>query len=126
MNRSRAIFLHAFLAVAISAPLLLTPTAFGAQRGNRADASPPGPVRRMSDGTPDISGLYRSNAGGANYGLEQKGRDFLTPASRGVVIEPPDGILPYREWARAERIERELPHRGYERTRTFLSARQRR
>jgi len=114
MTRSRALCLHAALAVAISAPLFVTPTAFGAQRGNRADAPPPGPVRRMPDGTPDISGLYRSNAGGAKYGLEQKGRDFLTPASRGVVIDPPDGILPYQEWARAERIERELPHRGYD------------
>ena len=114
MNRSRSFFLHAILAAAISAPLLMTPTAFGAQRGNQANAPPAGPVRRMPDGTPDISGLYRSNAGGANYGLEQKGRDFLTPASRGVVINPPDGILPYQEWARAERIDRELPHRGYD------------
>ena len=114
MTRSRAFFLHAILAVAISAPLLMTPPAFGAQRGGRGAAPPAGPVRRMPDGTPDISGLYRSNAGGANYGLEQKGRDFLTPASRGVVVDPPDGILPYQAWARAERIERELPHRGYD------------
>ena len=68
----------------------------------------------MPDGTPDISGLYQADGGGANYGLEQKERDFLTPASRGVVIDPPDGILPYRDWARAERIDRYLPHRGYD------------
>jgi hypothetical protein len=114
MNRSRTFFLQVILPLAISAPLILGPSAFGAQRGNQADAPPSGPVRRMPDGTPDISGLYRSNAGGANYGLEQKGRDFLTPASRGVVVDPPDGILPYQEWARAERIDRELPHRGYD------------
>jgi hypothetical protein len=31
-----------------------------------------------------------------------------------VLIDPPDGIMPYQDWARAERIERELPHRGYD------------
>jgi hypothetical protein len=71
-------------------------------------------IRRGSDGKPDLSGLYQSNAGGANYGLERHDRDFLTPATRGVVIDPQDGSLPYRPWAREERINRELPHRGYD------------
>jgi hypothetical protein len=71
-------------------------------------------LRRTADGKPDLSGLYQSNAGGANYGLERHGRDFLTPATRGVVIDPADGSLPYQPWARAERINRELPHRGYD------------
>jgi hypothetical protein len=71
-------------------------------------------IRRLADGTPDISGYYMADAGGSNYGLEFKPRDFLTPASRGVVIDPPDGMLPYQTWARAERIDRELPHRGYD------------
>jgi hypothetical protein len=31
-----------------------------------------------------------------------------------VVVDPADGKLPYQPWARAERIDRELPHRGYE------------
>ena len=30
------------------------------------------------------------------------------------MIDPPDGKLPYQPWARAERIDRELPHRGYD------------
>ena len=71
-------------------------------------------IRRMPDGKPDLSGYYESDAGGANYGLEQHERDFLTPAGRGVVIDPPDGKLPYQAWAKAERIDRELPHRGYD------------
>jgi hypothetical protein len=115
MKRSSTFFLKAILAVAIAAPLMLTsPTPLLAQRGNQPEGPPPGPIRRLADGTPDISGLYRSNAGGANYGLEEKGRDFLTPASRGVVVDPPDGVLPYLDWARAERIDRYLPHRGYD------------
>ena len=74
----------------------------------------PAGLPRLADGTPDIGGYYAADAGGANYGLEAKERDFLTPASRGVVVDPPDGRLPYQAWARAERIERELPHRGYD------------
>lgn len=69
---------------------------------------------RNADGHPDISGYYNADAGGSNYGLESKERNFLIPASRGVVIDPPDGRLPYQDWARAERMDRELPHRGYD------------
>jgi hypothetical protein len=73
-----------------------------------------GPVRRMQDGRPDLSGYFQSDAGGANWGLERHERDFLTPAGRGVIIDPTDGLLPYQPWAKAERIDRELPHRGYD------------
>ncbi len=38
----------------------------------------------------------------------------LTPSTRGVIIDPPDRTLPYQPWARAERINRELPYRGYD------------
>jgi hypothetical protein len=85
----------------------------GGGRG-QAPAAKAGPIRRMPDGKPDLTGIYSANAGGANYGLEQHPQDFLTPSTRGVVVDPPDGKLPYQPWARAERIERELPHRGYE------------
>src|SRR2546425_9575798 len=80
----------------------------------QAPAKKPGPIRRTADGKPDLTGFYQSEAGGANYGLERHDRDFLTPGTRGVVIDPPDGKLPTQPWARAERIDRELPHRGYD------------
>jgi hypothetical protein len=68
----------------------------------------------MPDGKPDLSGFYSANAGGANYGLEQNPRDGLTPQTSGIVVDPPDKKLPYQAWARAERIDRELPERGYD------------
>jgi hypothetical protein len=71
-------------------------------------------LRRAADGKPDLTGYYQSNAGGANYGLEKHGRDEFTPATRGVVVDPADGTLPYQPWARAERINREEPYRGYD------------
>src|SRR5690606_31574854 len=51
-------------------------------------------IRRLADGTPDIGGYYMADAGGANYGLERSSGGFLLPSARGVVIDPPDGILP--------------------------------
>src|ERR1700682_4988995 len=78
-----------------------------------APSKTPGPIARMPDGKPDLTGFYQSDAGGANYGLERHDRDFLTPGTKGVVIDPPDGKLPTRPWVRAERIERGLPLRGY-------------
>ena len=71
-------------------------------------------IPRLPDGTPDIMGYYYADAGGANYGLETFAGRFLLPDSRGVVVDPPDGMLPYQAWARAERIDRERPHRGYD------------
>ncbi|HTR01008.1 MAG TPA: hypothetical protein VMH83_13500, partial [Candidatus Acidoferrum sp.] len=71
-------------------------------------------IRRRADGKPDLSGYFSSDPGGANYGLESGRGGFLTPGTRGVVIDPADGHLPYQDWARAERVNREQPYRGYD------------
>jgi hypothetical protein len=114
LTHTRAIVRTA-LAATLCVPLLtLEVTAQEGGGGQAASKAPPGPIRRAPDGKPDLSGFYGSDAGGANYGLERHDRDFLTPGTRGVIVDPPDGKLPTRPWARAERIERELPHRGYD------------
>jgi hypothetical protein len=64
-----------------------------------------GTLKRTADGKPDLTGFYDQPGNAANYGLER---------ARGVVIDPADGMLPYQPWARAERIDRELPQRGYD------------
>jgi hypothetical protein len=48
--------------------------------------------------------------------LEQRARSNtdLTPPGRGVIIDPPDGILPMQPWAVQERVSRNLPERGYD------------
>ena len=97
------------------APIPDDNTPFDADAGSPLpQLSVPAEVSRMADGTPDISGYYMADAGGANYGLEARERDFLMPASRGQVVDPPDGSLPYQAWAREESIDRALPHRGYD------------
>src|SRR5262249_12434236 len=116
MKKRNGILLHIILAAFLISLSAVPGAAQGGRGGGRgqAPAAKAGPIRRMPDGKPDLSGYYSANAGGANYGLERHDRDFLTPATRGVVVDPPDGKLPYQPWARAERIERELPHRGYD------------
>ena len=74
----------------------------------------PEDIPRLEDGTPDISGYWVADGGGANYGLEEHPGDVLLPPSRGQVIDPTDRMLPYQAWARAETIDRALPHRGYD------------
>jgi len=116
MNKRNSILFHLSLLVLWLAAATAPVAAQGRGQGGRgqAPAPKPGPIRRLPDGKPDLTGYYSANAGGANYGLERHDRDFLTPATRGVVVDPADGKLPYQPWARAERIERELPHRGYD------------
>lgn len=69
---------------------------------------------RRDDGTPDISGYFVSDAGGANYGLEIRENIAMFPPSRGVVVDPADGVLPYQSWARTEQRERREAWRGYD------------
>ena len=78
-----------------------------------ASPVPPGPVARTPDGRPDLNGFFQSDHGGANWGLEPH-KETFTGGGRGVIIDPPDGKLPYRPWARAEKASRARPERGYD------------
>jgi hypothetical protein len=76
---------------------------------------PVAPARRGAAPAPDISGFFQANHGGANWGLEPHPEPVgLTPPGRGVIIDPPDKMLPYQEWARKERLSRDTPERGYD------------
>jgi len=70
-------------------------------------------IARLDDGTPDITGLYTQGAI-ANYGLEARENLPMFPPANGVVIDPPSGVLPYQDWARAEMLQRREPWRGYD------------
>jgi hypothetical protein len=99
-----------------TALLVATVPSIGIGQGPGAQRPPAdaGPIRRMPDGRPDLSGYYMADAGGANYGLERHETDFLTPGGRGVIVDPPDGKLPLQEWAIAETKARNTPERGYD------------
>ena len=119
MSKGRAALVSFVLSMGILVSLAPSPIAAqgrgGGQRGGgRGAAAAPTPIRRLPDGKPDLTGLYSARSGGANYGLEQHPNNGLIPGTQGVVVDPPDKKLPYQPWARAESIERELPHRGYD------------
>jgi hypothetical protein len=88
------------LAIAMLAGILITPHGARGQTSPKATA-----IRRMPDGKPDLTGYYNADTFGANLGLERKG---------GLIVDPPDGTLPYQEWARTEKTDRGMPHRGYD------------
>jgi len=102
--------------VLVAVLLLAVPIAAQApaQAPQAASTKPGPPIRRLADGKPDIQGLFMGDAGGANYGLERRTGDALTPPARGVVVDPPDGKLPMQPWAREEVARRALPERGYD------------
>src|SRR5262245_17978392 len=65
------------------------------------------------DGQPDIEGYYQAagNEGGSGTNLEPMAGMMGTSAtSPGVVIDPPDGRIPYLPWARARRDEVQKGH----------------
>ena len=78
--------------------------------------SPVANLRRTPDEKPDLNGFYEPDGGGANYGLEKHPdtETRLTPSGRGVIVDPPNGILPMQPWAVQERVSRNLPERGYD------------
>ena len=71
-------------------------------------------IRRAADDKPDLQGFWESDSGGANQGLEKRGADPVVPAGRGIVVDPPNGILPMQPWAVQERTSRDLAERGYD------------
>lgn len=111
MTRCRAIIYGSVVAALV---MPVTQQIASAQTPAATTKPAPGPIRRLADGKPDISGYYMADAGGANYGLEKHPEGFGLPAGRGVIVDPPDGKLPYQAWAKAEQIERAKPHRGYD------------
>ncbi len=71
-------------------------------------------IRRTADGKPDLQGFYDGDTGAANQGLEKRKGNGVTPAGRGVIVDPADGTLPMQPWAVEERVSRNRTERGYD------------
>jgi hypothetical protein len=81
---------------------------------NRA-ASKPWPPQKLSDGQPDVQGIWAAvNAGstsltnpisgGEDFDRRVSGSDIKRPSR---VIDPPDGLIPYQPWAAARQKQQE-------------------
>ena len=59
-----------------------------------ATYSPP----RTAAGHPDLQGIWQVR-NTAHWDLQHHAGSYKTPAGLGVVVDPPDGSIPYQEWA---------------------------
>jgi hypothetical protein len=88
-----------------AAVLALLPLCAPAQapRGARA-AAPAKPFTRLPDGKPDMQGYWETANFFSAFDLETHPRaEFGVPAGKGVVVDPPDGKIPYQPWAAAKK-----------------------
>ncbi len=118
MNK-RGSFLISIAAVLVALVVTSVPASGQGGRGGgagaAADEAPAGPVPRRPDGKPDLTGTW-TGAVGMNHTviLEAHPGGFGVTAGEGLVIDPPDGIIPYQPWALAERNRRREDSNGYE------------
>jgi hypothetical protein len=63
---------------------------------------------RTSDGQPDMQGVWETPMGGGLGNIEgRRGADTddQTGAPNSLVVDPPNGLIPYHPWARQQRAE---------------------
>jgi hypothetical protein len=91
-----------FTVVLASLALLLGAAAQG--RGPRPAAEKAGPFTRLSDGKPNMQGYWQTRNFFTAFDLETHEKaEFGVPAGKGVVMDPPNGKIPYQPWALARR-----------------------
>ncbi|MBV8847082.1 MAG: hypothetical protein JO307_30100, partial [Bryobacterales bacterium] len=78
----------------------------GGKGGKKQPEVPAGPVRRLPNGKPDIQGYWNAGGGGL-FSIEQTEarKQIGVGAGKGVVVDPPDGKIPYQPWAREKEID---------------------
>ncbi len=74
-----------------------------------------GSVPRLPDGKPDLQGTWLERTADGSmpmYSIERTpGRPQAEiPAGDGVIVDPPDGLIPYQPWARQKQIDLEENH----------------
>ncbi|MEO5923664.1 MAG: hypothetical protein ABIR70_07550 [Bryobacteraceae bacterium] len=59
-----------------------------------------GPVKRFADGKPNMTGYWQTKVFFTAFDLEAHATaTFEVPAGPGVVVDPPNGKIPYQPWA---------------------------
>jgi hypothetical protein len=87
----------------------------------RAQETGPGGTRRATlasmprtpDGKPDLRGAWNAGPLFSSNILEEHPPGFGIQGGRSVVIDPPDGKIPYQPWALAQRDEHRKPENAY-------------
>ena len=81
-----------------------------------AAATKAGPIPRRPDGHPDLTGTFNGSPGGVTHTviLEEHPGGFGVLGGHTLIIDPPDGVIPYQPWALEERNRRRDDANGYE------------
>ena len=78
---------------------LLTPASGQGPPGRRGGEKA-GPFTRLRDGKPNMQGYWQTRNFFSAFDLETHEKvEFEVPAGRGVVVDPPNGKIPYQPWA---------------------------
>ena len=80
--------------------LITCAAALTACRGTSPDAGTPFVPPRIAAGHPDLQGIWQVR-NTAHWDLQDHTGALNVPAGLGVVVDPPDGTIPYRPEARA-------------------------
>ena len=62
-------------------------------------------VPRTADGTPDLQGIWQVRNTSAAFDLQDHGGALGIPPGRSIIVDPPDGKIPYKPEALAKREE---------------------
>jgi hypothetical protein len=73
---------------------------------------PAGPIRRLPDGKPDLTGYWNARGRVGMYSVEktEARKEQAIPAGPGLIIDPKDGRIPYQPWAREKEIDLSTNH----------------
>ena len=108
---------HILLSIAVLLAMLGGTPLLAAGQGGAAAGTPPpaGPIPRGADGKPDFTGNWLGSIGVAHtIILEEHPGGFGVTAGKGLIIDPPSGVIPYQPWALVERNRRRDDTNGYE------------
>jgi hypothetical protein len=109
------------VALAIGLSMLSTVASLAGQErraGGNPAAARPWPPARLSDGQPDVQGLWAAVNGGstsltnpvnggADFERRVTGVEIRNPSR---IIDPPDGLVPYQPWAAARQKQQEAAY----------------
>jgi hypothetical protein len=103
--------------------VMTTPTLAQGRGGGRGGAPrvapnlpPAGPIPRTPDGKPNMEGVFSGMGRGLTNTviLEEHTSGFGIQGGPSLIIDPPNGIIPYQPWALVERNKRREDVNAYE------------
>jgi hypothetical protein len=95
--------------------LVISAVPVAGQAAPRGTSAPGGPVPRRADGKPDLTGRWSGSLGSITHTnlIEEHAAGFGVLAGKSLIIDPPDGIIPYTPAALALRNENRLDINAY-------------